>query len=162
MAAGNSALGQFDLAGIPPAPRGTPQIEVTFDIDANGLVSVRAKDTATGKQQEIVIQASGGLSEEDIQRMVRDADANVEADGKRRKAADLRNHADGLVEQAEKSLKEHGAGLPPFVVSEVQSAVTAVRTALDGTDTDALERANGRLGTASARICDAVYGARAA
>ena len=162
MAAGNSALGQFDLAGIPPAPRGTPQIEVTFDIDANGLDSVRAKDTATGKQQEIVIQASGGLSEEDIQRMVRDADANVEADGKRRKAADLRNHADGLVEQAEKSLKEHGAGLPPFVVSEVQSAVTAVRTAMDGTDTDALERANGRLGTASARICDAVYGARAA
>src|SRR5581483_5745558 len=106
MAADNKLLGQFDLVGIPPAPRGMPQIEVTFDIDANGIVSVQAKDKATGKEQQIRIQASGGLSEADIQRMVKEAEANAEADKKRREQVETRNQADGLIHQVEKNLKE--------------------------------------------------------
>ncbi len=108
MAADNKLLGNFDLIGIPPAPRGVPQIEVTFDIDANGIVSVQAKDKATGKEQQIRIQAVGGLSEADIQRMVQEAEANAEADKKRREFVEAKNHADGLVHQVEKNLKEHG------------------------------------------------------
>ena len=108
MAADNKLLGNFDLTGIPPAPRGVPQIEVTFDIDANGIVSVQAKDKATGKEQQIRIQASGGLSEADIQRMVKEAEANAEADKQRREHVEARNQADGLIHQVEKNLKEHG------------------------------------------------------
>ena len=108
MAADNKLLGNFDLTGIPPAPRGVPQIEVTFDIDANGIVSVQAKDKATGKEQQIRIQASGGLNEADIERMVKEAEANAEADKKRREMVEARNHAEGLVHQVEKNLKEHG------------------------------------------------------
>ena len=108
MAADNKLLGNFDLTGIPPAPRGVPQIEVTFDIDANGIVSVQAKDKATGKEQQIRIQASGGLSEADIERMVKEAEANAEADKQRRETVEARNHADGLIHQVEKNLKEHG------------------------------------------------------
>ena len=108
MAADNKILGNFELVGIPPAPRGTPQIEVTFDIDANGIVSVSAKDKGTGKEQKIQIQASGGLSDEEIQKMVKDAEANKEADKKKRETVDARNQADSLVFSTEKSLKEHG------------------------------------------------------
>ena len=104
----NKILGNFELVGIPPAPRGTPQIEVTFDIDANGIVSVSAKDKGTGKEQKIQIQASGGLSDEEIQKMVKDAEANKEADKKKRETVDARNQADSLVFSTEKSLKEHG------------------------------------------------------
>ncbi len=109
MAADNKVLGQFDLMGIPPAPRGMPQIEVTFDIDANGIVNVSAKDKATGKEQQIRIQASGGLSEADIEKMVKDAEANAAEDKKRREAVDAKNHADALVHSTEKALAEHGA-----------------------------------------------------
>ena len=108
MAADNKLLGNFDLTGIPPAPRGVPQIEVTFDIDANGIVSVQAKDKATGKEQQIRIQASGGLNESDIERMVKEAEANAEADKKRRETVEARNHAEGLMHQVEKNLQEHG------------------------------------------------------
>ena len=109
MAADNKVLGQFDLMGIPPAPRGMPQIEVTFDIDANGIVNVSAKDKATGKEQQIRIQASGGLSEADIEKMVKDAEANAAEDKKRREAVDAKNHADALVHSTEKALAEHGS-----------------------------------------------------
>ena len=108
MAADNKILGNFELVGIPPAARGTPQIEVTFDIDANGIVNVSAKDKGTGKEQKIQIQASGGLSEEEINKMVKDAEANKEADKKKKKSVDARNQADSLVFSTEKSLKEHG------------------------------------------------------
>ena len=108
MAADNKLLGNFELVGIPPAPRGTPQIEVTFDIDANGIVSVSAKDKGTGKEQKIQIQASGGLSDEEINKMVKDAEANKEEDKKKRDAVDARNQADSIVFSTEKSLKEHG------------------------------------------------------
>ena len=108
MAADNKILGNFELVGIPPAARGTPQIEVTFDIDANGIVNVSAKDKGTGKEQKIQIQASGGLSEEEINKMVKDAEANKEADKKKRESVDARNQADSLVFSTEKSLKEHG------------------------------------------------------
>ena len=108
MAADNKLLGNFELVGIPPAARGTPQIEVTFDIDANGIVSVSAKDKGTGKEQKIQIQASGGLSDDEIQSMVKDAEANKEADKKKRDAVDARNQADSIVFSTEKSLKEHG------------------------------------------------------
>ena len=108
MASDNKILGNFELVGIPPAARGTPQIEVTFDIDANGIVNVSAKDKGTGKEQKIQIQASGGLSEEEIQKMVKEAEANKEADKKKRESVDARNQADSLVFSTEKSLKEHG------------------------------------------------------
>src|SRR5580698_5244574 len=106
MAADNKLLGNFDLTGLPPAPRGVPQIEVTFDIDANGIVSVQAKDKATGKEQQIRIQASGGLSEADIQRMVKEAEANAEADKQRRDTVEAKNQADGLIHSTEKTLKD--------------------------------------------------------
>ena len=112
MAADNKMLGQFDLVGIPPAPRGMPQIEVTFDIDANGIVSVSARDKATGKEQQIKIQASGGLSDADIQRMVKDAEANAEADKKRREMVEAKNHAEAMIHQVEKNLKDHGTAMP--------------------------------------------------
>ena len=125
MAADNKLLGNFDLTGIPPAPRGVPQIEVTFDIDANGIVSVQAKDKATGKEQQIRIQASGGLSEADIERMVKEAEANAEADKKRRETVEARNHAEGLVHQVEKNLKEHGDKLGAQEKGEAESAIAA-------------------------------------
>src|SRR5476649_2808525 len=109
MAADNKILGQFDLVGIPPAPRGIPQVEVTFDIDANGIVNVSAKDKATAKEQQIRIQASGGLSEADIQMMVKDAEANAAEDKKRRAAVDAKNHVDAMAQSTEKALAEHGS-----------------------------------------------------
>merc|ERR1712224_697220 len=112
MAQDNKLLGQFDLVGIPPAPRGTPQIEVTFDIDANGIVNVSAKDKSTGKEQQIKIQASGGLSDEEIEKMVKEAEENAEADKKKREEVDVKNQADSLIHGTEKSIQEHGDKIP--------------------------------------------------
>jgi molecular chaperone DnaK len=157
MAADNKLLGNFDLTGIPPAPRGVPQIEVTFDIDANGIVSVSARDKATGKEQQIRIQASGGLSEADIQRMVREAEANAEADKKRREMVEARNHAESLVHQVEKNLKEHGDKLGAQEKGEAEAAMAAARSALEGSDAEALKAATERLSQAAMKIGEAMY-----
>ena len=162
MAADNKMLGNFDLVGIPPAPRGMPQIEVTFDIDANGIVSVSARDKATGKEQQIKIQASGGLSDADIQRMVKDAEANAEADKKRREMVEARNHAEAMVHQVEKNLKDHGETMPPADRSEAESALAATRSAMEGTDAEALKAASERLSAAAMKIGEHVYKAEAA
>jgi molecular chaperone DnaK len=157
MAADNKLLGQFDLVGIPPAPRGMPQIEVTFDIDANGIVSVQARDKATGKEQQIRIQASGGLGEADIQRMVKEAEANAEADKQRRAFIEAKNHADGLVHSTEKNLKEHEARISAQDRGEAEAAIAAVRSAMEGTDTAALTAASDRLSQAAMKIGEAMY-----
>src|SRR5208283_5371301 len=138
MAADNKALGQFDLVGIPPAPRGVPQIEVTFDIDANGIVNVTAKDKATNKEQQIRIQASGGLSEADINKMVKDAEAHAAEDKKRREAVDVKNHGESLAHDAEKTLKEYGDKVAQSDRSAIESAIAALRTALQGEDVEAI------------------------
>ena len=139
MAADNKLLGQFDLVGIPPAPRGVPQIEVTFDIDANGIVNVSAKDKGTGKEQQIRIQASGGLSEADIDQMVRDAEKFAEEDKKRREAAEARNQADSLVHATEKQLEEHGDKIDAGLKSDVEAKIAEVKTALEGEDSEAIQ-----------------------
>jgi len=162
MAADNKLLGNFDLTGIPPAPRGVPQIEVTFDIDANGIVSVSAKDKATSKEQQIRIQASGGLSEADIQRMVREAETNAEADKKRREFIEAKNHADGLVHQTERTLSEHGDKVSAQDKGEAEAAIAAARTAMEGTDADALKQASDRLSQVAMRIGEAMYKAQQA
>jgi len=162
MAADNKLLGNFDLTGIPPAPRGVPQIEVTFDIDANGIVSVQAKDKATGKEQQIRIQASGGLSDADIQRMVKEAEANAEADKKRREQIEAKNHTESLIHQVEKNLTEHGDKLGAQEKGEAEAAVAAAKTALEGGDIDDLKQATDRLGQAAMKIGEAMYKAEQA
>ncbi|WP_428390443.1 molecular chaperone DnaK [Lichenicoccus sp.] len=162
MAADNKMLGQFDLMGIPPAPRGVPQIEVTFDIDANGIVSVSAKDKASGKEQQIRIQASGGLSDKDIERMVREAEANAEADRAKRETVEARNQAEGLVHQVEKTLSENEGKVAPADKSEAEAAVTATRTAIGGSDVAAIKSASERLGQIAMKIGEAMYKAEAA
>jgi molecular chaperone DnaK len=157
MAADNKLLGQFDLVGIPPAPRGMPQIEVTFDIDANGIVSVQARDKATGKEQQIRIQASGGLSEAEIQRMVKEAEANAEADKKRREFVETKNHADAMIHQVEKTLKENEAAVSAQDRGEAESAIAAVRSAMEGSDAAALKQATDRLGQVAMRIGEAMH-----
>src|SRR5665213_2737110 len=139
MAADNKILGQFDLVGIPPAPRGVPQVEVTFDIDANGIVNVSAKDKATSKEQQIRIQASGGLSEADIQKMVKDAEANAAEDKKRREAVDAKNHADSLVHSTEKALAEHGSKVEESERRAIEDAVSDLKEALKGDDAEAIK-----------------------
>src|SRR5947208_7584723 len=141
LAADNKLLGQFDLVGIAPAPRGMPQIEVTFDIDANGIVNVSAKDKATGKEQQIRIQASGGLSEADIQRMVREAEQHAAEDARRREEADLKNRADNLAYTAEKLLRESGDRLPSDVKMEIDNQVQTIRRALDQNDLSTMRNA---------------------
>jgi molecular chaperone DnaK len=162
MAADNKLLGNFDLTGIPTAPRGVPQIEVTFDIDANGIVSVQAKDKATGKEQQIRIQASGGLNEADIERMVKEAEANAEADKKRRETVEARNHAEGLVHQVEKNLTEHGDKVGAQEKGEAEAAIAAVKSAMEGTDVEALKSATDRLSQAAMKIGEAMYKAEQA
>jgi molecular chaperone DnaK len=162
MAADNKSLGQFDLMGIPPAPRGVPQIEVTFDIDANGIVSVQAKDKATGKEQQIRIQASGGLSDADIQRMVKEAEANAESDKKRREFIDAKNHADGLIHQVDKTLKENEGKVAAQDKGEAESAIAAARSAMEGSDLAALKSATERLSQAAMKMGEAMYKAQAA
>ena len=161
MAADNKLLGNFDLTGIAPAPRGMPQIEVTFDIDANGIVSVQAKDKATGKEQQIRIQASGGLSDSDIQRMVKEAEANADADKKRREQVEARNATEAMVHQVERSLSEHGDKMPAADKGEVEAALAAGKSALEGTDADALKQAHDRLSQAAMKIGQAAYQAQA-
>ncbi len=161
MAADNKALGQFDLVGLPSAPRGVPQIEVTFDIDANGIVSVSAKDKATGKEQQIRIQASGGLSEADIQKMVREAETNAEADKTRRAFVEARNHADGLIHQVEKTLKENEGKISAQDRGEAESAVAAARSAMEGNDVAALTSATERLSQSAMKMGEAMYKATA-
>ncbi|HAG36557.1 MAG TPA: molecular chaperone DnaK, partial [Erythrobacter sp.] len=134
MAQDNKMLGQFDLVGIPAAPRGVPQIEVTFDIDANGIVNVSAKDKGTGKEQQIRIQASGGLSDDDIEKMVQDAEKFADEDKKRREGAEARNQADSLVHATEKQLEEHADKIDASLKSEVEEKVAALKTALEGDD----------------------------
>jgi molecular chaperone DnaK len=162
MAADNKLLGQFDLMGIAPAPRGMPQIEVTFDIDANGIVSVSARDKATGKEQQIRIQASGGLSDADIERMVREAEANAESDKRKREMVESRNQAEALVHQVEKNLADHGDKLPPNDKGDAEAAIAAVKSAMAGDDVAALKQATERLSAAAMKIGEHVYKADAA
>ena len=162
MAADNKLLGNFDLQGLPSAPRGVPQIEVTFDIDANGIVSVQAKDKATGKEQQIRIQASGGLNEGDIERMVKEAEANAEVDKKRRETVEARNHAEGLVHTTEKNLAEYGDKAGAQEKGETEAAIAAVKSAMEGTDVDALKSATERLSQAAMKIGEAMYKAEQA
>lgn len=157
MAADNKMLGQFDLMGIPPAPRGMPQIEVTFDIDANGIVNVSAKDKATGKEQQIRIQASGGLSEADIDKMVKDAEANAAADKKRREAVDAKNHADALVHSTEKALAEHGSKVAESERRAIEDAVSDLKEALKGDDAEAIKAKTNTLAQASMKLGEAMY-----
>ncbi len=157
MAADNKMLGQFDLMGIPPAPRGMPQIEVTFDIDANGIVNVSAKDKATGKEQQIRIQASGGLSEADIQKMVKDAEANAAEDKKRREAVDAKNHADALVHSTEKALAEHGSKIADTERRVIEDAVSDLKEALKGDDAEAIKAKTNAVAQASMKLGEAMY-----
>ena len=161
MAADNKSLGQFDLMGIPAAPRGVPQIEVTFDIDANGIVSVQAKDKATGKEQQIRIQASGGLSDADIQKMVHEAEANAEGDKKRRELVEARNAAEGLVHQVERTLKEGEGKVSAQDRGEAEAAIAAARSALEGQDVEAVKSATERLSQAAMKMGEAMYKAQA-
>jgi molecular chaperone DnaK len=157
MAADNKILGQFDLMGIPPAPRGMPQIEVTFDIDANGIVNVSAKDKATGKEQQIRIQASGGLSEGDIEKMVKDAEANAAEDKKRREAVDAKNHADALVHSTEKALAEHGSKVGEPERKAIEDALADLKEALKGDDAEAIKAKSNTLAQASMKLGEAMY-----
>ena len=157
MAADNKLLGQFDLVGIPPAPRGVPQIEVTFDIDANGIVHVTAKDKATGKEQNIRIQASGGLSDSDIEQMVKDAEANAETDKKRKELIEARNHADGLIHSTEKNLAEFGDKVPAAEKTAIEEALQAVKDVKDGEDADDIKAKTEALMQASMKLGEAMY-----
>ncbi|WP_127143789.1 molecular chaperone DnaK [Pelagibacterium montanilacus] len=157
MAADNKMLGQFDLVGIPSAPRGVPQVEVTFDIDANGIVNVSAKDKGTGKEQQIRIQASGGLSDADIEQMVKDAESNAEADKKRRETVEAKNQAESLVHSTEKSLAEHGDKVSAEIKSEIEAAIVDTRTALEGDDPEAIKDKANVLAQASMKLGEAMY-----
>ncbi len=160
MAADNKPLGQFDLIGIPPAPRGMPQIEVTFDIDANGIVNVGARDKATGKEQAIRIQASGGLSDDDIERMVKEAEAHAAEDKTRREQVELRNQADGLIYSTEKGLKEHGDQLPEADRQSIEADVSALREALTGEDGEAIKARTEALSQSAMKLGEAMYKAQ--
>ena len=160
MAADNKLLGQFDLVGIPSALRGVPQIEVTFDIDANGIVNVSAKDKATNKQQNIRIQASGGLSDDDIEKMVSEAEKFAEEDQKRRERVDARNQADSLIYSTEKSLSEHGDSLSGEDKAEIETAVADLKTAIEGDDADAIQSKTQALALASQKLGEALYKAQ--
>jgi molecular chaperone DnaK len=157
MAADNKILGQFDLMGIPPAPRGMPQIEVTFDIDANGIVNVSAKDKATSKEQQIRIQASGGLSEGDIDKMVKDAEAHAADDKKRKEAVEAKNHADALVHSTEKALAEHGSKVGEPERRAIEDAVSDLKEALKGDDAEAIKTKTNTLAQASMKLGEAMY-----
>ena len=160
MAADNKLLGQFDLVGIPPAPRGMPQIEVTFDIDANGIVSVQAKDKATGKEQQIRIQASGGLSQGDIEKMVKDAEAHADEDKKRRELVEARNQAEALIHTTERTLKESGDKVPPGDREAVEQAMAALKGVLGSEDPGQIKAKQDALSQASMKIGEAIYKAQ--
>ena len=157
MASDNKLLGNFELVGIAPAPRGVPQVEVTFDIDANGIVNVSAKDKGTGKEQKIQIQASGGLTEEEISKMVKEAEANKDADKKKRETVDVRNQADSIIHTTEKSLKEHGDKVTSEEKKAIETAMSDLRNALKGTDTEEVKKKTQGLIQASMKLGEAVY-----
>ncbi len=157
MAADNKMLGNFNLEGIPPAPRGIPQIEVTFDIDANGIVNVSAKDKGTGKEQKITIQASGGLSQDEIDNMVKDAEANKEADKKKREDVDARNHADALADSTEKSLKEHGDKISAEDKAKIESSLTSLKEVLKEGTIETIKSKTKDLAEASMKLGEAIY-----
>jgi molecular chaperone DnaK len=157
MAADNKMLGQFDLVGIPPAPRGVPQIEVTFDIDANGIVNVSAKDRGTGKEQQIRIQASGGLSDADIEKMVREAESFAEEDKKRRDAAEAKNNAEGLIHSTERQLEEHGDKVDAALKTEIQAAVDEAKAAVEGGDPEAMKAKASALAQVAMKLGQAIY-----
>jgi molecular chaperone DnaK len=161
MAADNKMLGQFDLVGLPAAPRGVPQIEVTFDIDANGIVNVSAKDKATGKEQQIRIQASGGLEDADIEKMVKDAEAHAEEDRKRRAAVESRNQADTLIYSTEKTLSEHGDKISAEDKSAIEADIAALRESLEGEDVEAIQAKTQALAQSSMKLGEALYKAGA-
>jgi molecular chaperone DnaK len=160
MAADNKMLGQFDLVGIPPAPRGVPQIEVSFDIDANGIVNVHAKDKATGKEQQIRIQASGGLTESEIQKMVKDAEAHADEDKKRKAAVEAKNHAEALVHSTEKALSEHGSQVGDADRRAIENAIADLKEALKGDDATAIAAKTNTLAQASMKLGEAMYKAQ--
>jgi molecular chaperone DnaK len=157
MANDNKLLGQFDLVGIPPAPRGVPQVEVTFDIDANGIVHVSAKDLGTGKEQSIKITASSGLSKDEIEKLVRDAQSHSDEDKKRRQLAEARNQADTLVYGTEKNLNEHGDKISEDEKTKITDAVAALRKAMEGNDLDAIQSATQTLTSASHKLAEEMY-----
>jgi molecular chaperone DnaK len=162
MANDNKMLGQFDLVGIPPAPRGVPQIEVTFDIDANGIVNVSAKDKGTGKEQQIRIQASGGLSDDDIDKMVKEAEQFAEEDKKRRAGAEARNQAESLIHSTEKQLAEHGDKVSPEVKAEIETALAEAKAAVEGGDPDAMTEKTNALAQSAMKLGQAMYEAEQA
>ena len=157
MAAGNKTLGRFELVGIPPAPRGVPQIEVTFDIDANGIVNVSAKDQATGKEQSIQITASSGLSKEEIDKLVKDAELHADDDKKKRELVDARNSADALIYSTEKSLKEMGDKVDAETKSNIEAAIEPLKKAIEGEDTEEIKRLSEALTQASHKLAEAMY-----
>jgi molecular chaperone DnaK len=157
MAAGNKTLGRFELVGIPPAPRGIPQIEVAFDIDANGIVNVSAKDQATGKEQSIQITASSGLSQEEIDKLVKDAELHAEDDKKKRELVDARNHADTLIYSTEKSIKEMGDKIDDATKTDVESAMASLKTAMETEDTEEIKRLSETLTQTSHKLAEAMY-----
>jgi molecular chaperone DnaK len=157
MAANNKLLGNFDLAGIPPAPRGVPQIEVTFDIDANGIVQVSAKDKGTGKEQQIRIQASGGLSDADIEKMVKEAEQNAEADKRKREAVEAKNQGESLIHSTEKSLKEYGDKVSAEDKAAIETAIADLKGVIDGEDGEAIKEKTDALAQASMKLGEAMY-----
>jgi molecular chaperone DnaK len=157
MAGDNKLLGQFDLVGIPPAPRGVPQVEVTFDIDANGIVNVSAKDKATGKEQQIRIQASGGLSEKDIERMVKDAEAHAEEDKRRKALVEAKNHAEAMIHATEKALSEHGPKIGEGERRAIENAISDLREAVKGDEAETIRAKTNALSQASMKLGEAVY-----
>jgi molecular chaperone DnaK len=157
MAADNKMLGQFDLVGIPPAPRGVPQIEVTFDIDANGIVQVSAKDKGTGKEQQIRIQASGGLSDAEIQKMVKDAEANAAEDKKKRDLVEAKNRAESMVHDTEKNVKDHGDKLGADDKAAIEKAIADLKAAKDGTDAEDIKAKTEAVMQASMKLGEAMY-----
>ena len=157
MAADNKILGQFNLEGIPPAPRGMPQIEVTFDIDANGIVSVGAKDKGTGKEQQITIQASGGLSDEDIESMVRDAEENADADKERRELIEAKNEAESLIHSTEKSMEEHADKVDPTTVEVIELAIAALKDDLEGENADKIKSGAQNVRESAMKLGEAIY-----
>jgi molecular chaperone DnaK len=161
MAADNKLLGQFNLEQIPPAPRGVPQIEVTFDIDANGIVSVSAKDKGTSKEQKITIQASGGLSESDIEKMIKEAEENAEADKARRELVEAKNAAESLIHGTEKSVKEHGDKVDPTTIEAIELSIKTLKEAMEGDDPERIRARAQDLTEAAMKLGEAIYKAQA-
>jgi molecular chaperone DnaK len=157
MAANNKTLGRFELVGIPPAPRGVPQIEVTFDIDANGIVNVSAKDHATGKEQSIQITASSGLSQEEIDQLIKDAEMHAEDDKKKKELVEARNSADALIYSSEKSIKELGDKVDSDTKNKVEESIAALQKAMEGEDAEEIKRVSEELTQASHKLAEAMY-----